>query len=147
MKWGARAILLDAVVEVEEMVTNAVKATGVMDETVRWTEITRLEYIDVRVLGYEASVRIEVWEGAPTEPVLPVTTDSSIPRGVYRTDQGKGVLLESGSGTGSVVDTGCMGCDGVGADAHGIRADGGRDDNDAQDEQDTQDEWNDGHEG
>ncbi|MCA1705034.1 MAG: hypothetical protein LC808_17935, partial [Actinobacteria bacterium] len=44
-KWGAPALVNAAVRAVDELVTNAVKATGVMEERGRWTELTRIEYI------------------------------------------------------------------------------------------------------
>ena len=46
-RWGTRSILLDAVLVTEELVTSAVKATGVMDEHVHWTEVTRINFITV----------------------------------------------------------------------------------------------------
>ena len=36
---GAQSILLEAVFVIEELVTSAVKATGVMDEHAHWTEV------------------------------------------------------------------------------------------------------------
>jgi len=39
-QWRAGFLVNDAVQVVDELVMNAVKATGVMDETVRWTEVT-----------------------------------------------------------------------------------------------------------
>lgn len=48
---GAGFLVDDAVREVDELVTNAVKATGMMDDTVRWTEVTRIELVAVRLLG------------------------------------------------------------------------------------------------
>jgi len=93
-KWGARSILLDAVLETEELVTNAVNATGIPEERVHWTELTRIEYITVRLLGFEESIRIEVWDSAPNRPVLPDETSSPIKRGSYPTDHGKVVWAE-----------------------------------------------------
>lgn len=70
-RWGAAPLINDAVLVVDELVTNAVKATGVMDEHVRWTELTRIEFITVRMLGFETSIRVEVWDSAPNLPALP----------------------------------------------------------------------------
>jgi len=42
-KWGAGFLVDEAVLVVDELVTNAVKATGVMDERVRWTEVAHME--------------------------------------------------------------------------------------------------------
>jgi len=93
-KWGARGILLDAVLVTEELVTNAVKATGVMEARVDWNELTRIEFITVRLLGFEASIRIEVWDSAPNPPLLPDEAGSSIKRGSYPTPRGKVVWAE-----------------------------------------------------
>jgi hypothetical protein len=41
MKWGARTILRSAVVENEKLVTVAVNATGIPEERMYWTELTR----------------------------------------------------------------------------------------------------------
>ena len=43
-KWGAGFLVDEAVLVVDELVTNAVKATGVMDERVRWTEVAHMEF-------------------------------------------------------------------------------------------------------
>jgi hypothetical protein len=48
---SARSILLDTVFVTEELVTSAVKATGVTDEHVRWTEVTRVNFITVHLLA------------------------------------------------------------------------------------------------
>lgn len=93
-RWGAESILLDAVVEVEKLVTAAVNATGIPEERVHWTELTRIEYITIQLLGFEASVRIEVWDSAPNPPVLPDEADSAIKRGWYPTPGGKVVWAE-----------------------------------------------------
>ncbi|MGH3915730.1 MAG: hypothetical protein ACRDTC_20320 [Pseudonocardiaceae bacterium] len=93
-KWGARGILLDAVSVTEELVTNAVKATGIPEERVHWTELTRIEYITVRLLGLEASIRIEVWDSAPNLPVLPDDADSPVKHGCQSAPRGKVVWAE-----------------------------------------------------
>ena len=93
MKWGARSILRDAVLEVEDLVTAAVKATGIPKERVHWTELTRIEYITVQLYGSEESIRIEVWDSAPNPPTLP-NTGPPIKRGWYSTPGGKVVWAE-----------------------------------------------------
>lgn len=70
-KWGADVIVDHAVLVVDELVTNAVKVTGTMDEREHWNELTRIEAITVRLLGLEASIRIEVRDSSPTRPALP----------------------------------------------------------------------------
>ncbi len=93
-KWGARVVIDDAVLLVDELVTAAVNATGIPDERVRWTELPRIEYITVRLLGLEASIRIEVWDSAPNPPLLPDDASSPIKRGCYPTPRGKVVWAE-----------------------------------------------------
>ncbi len=52
---------------VEELATNAARATGVMDERVRWTELTRSEFIGSTVLAvYEARAQVDVREWTAT---------------------------------------------------------------------------------
>jgi hypothetical protein len=93
-RWRARSILLDAVFVTEELATSVVKATGVMDEHVHWTEITRINFITVHLLGWEDSIRIEVWDSAPTLPLLPNNAGSPVQRGCYATAGGKVVWAE-----------------------------------------------------
>ncbi len=88
-RWGARSILLDAVAVTEDLVTNAVKATGVTDEHVHWTEVTRINSITVHLLSLEDSIRIEVWDSAPNMPLLPDNAGSPVKRGCYATAGGK----------------------------------------------------------
>lgn len=95
MKWGARTILRSAVVETEELVTAAVNATGIPEERMRWTELTRVpEYITIQIYGFEESVRIEVWDSAPNPPILSEETESPVKRGYYPTPRGKVVWVE-----------------------------------------------------
>lgn len=93
-KWGARVIIDAAVLVVEELVATAVRATGTMEERVRWTELTRIEFITVRLLGLESSIRIEVWDIAPNPPALPAEDNSPVKRGCYPATRGKVVWAE-----------------------------------------------------
>ncbi len=93
-RWGAAPLINDAVLVVNELMTNAVRATGVMDEHVRWTELTSIEFITVRLLGFETSIRIEVWDSAPNPPALPPEASSTVKRGCYPTACGKVVWAE-----------------------------------------------------
>ena len=92
--WGAGFLVDDAVREVDELVTSAVKATGTMDEPVRWTGVTHMEFITVRVFGFESSVRIEVWDSAPNPPTFSDEPGAAIKRGCYPTVRGKVVWAE-----------------------------------------------------
>jgi hypothetical protein len=93
-KWGVRTILRSAVVETEELVTAAVNATGIPQERMYWTELTRIEYLTVQLYGFEESVRIEVWDSAPNPPLLSEETESPVKRGYYPTPRGKVVWVE-----------------------------------------------------
>jgi hypothetical protein len=94
MKWRALSILPDAVTETEALVTSAVKATGVMVERLRWTEVYHLNFITVRLLGLEASVVIEVWDCDPDTPTLASPAGVVVNRGSYRVGSGKVVWAE-----------------------------------------------------
>ena len=94
MKWGVRSILHAAVVETEALVTAAVKATGIPQERMYWTELTRIEYITVQLYGFETSIRIEVWDSAPNPPPLPDQAGSPVKPGCYPTPRGKVVWAE-----------------------------------------------------
>jgi hypothetical protein len=78
----------------EQLVTGAVKATGVMDEHAHWTEITRINFITVHLLAQEDSIRIEVWDSAPNLPLLPDNAGSPVKRGCYATAGGKVAWVE-----------------------------------------------------
>lgn len=93
-RWGARSIVLDAVSVTEELVTSAVKATGVMEERVCWTAVTRLNFITVRMMGMQNSIRIELGDSSPDLPLLPDDIGSPIKRGCYATAEGKVVWAE-----------------------------------------------------
>ncbi len=100
MKWGVRTILRSAVVETEELVTVAVNATGIPEERMRWSKLTRIKYITIQLYGSPESVRIEVWDSAPNLPLgtdIVVGTDETeapVKRGYYPTPRGKVVWVE-----------------------------------------------------
>ncbi|MGH3696961.1 MAG: hypothetical protein ACRDRX_23780 [Pseudonocardiaceae bacterium] len=68
--WNARFAEDDALLAVTELVTNAPKATGVMDEHPRWWDLGHLNLIKMRLLGMDASIVIEVWDSDPEPPGL-----------------------------------------------------------------------------
>jgi hypothetical protein len=95
MKWGVRTILRSAVGETEALVTAAVNATGIPEERMRWTELTRApEYITIQLYGSFESIRIEVWDSAPNPPLLLEETELPVKRGYYPTPRGKVVWVE-----------------------------------------------------
>lgn len=65
--WGARFLEADAEFLAVELVRHSVQACGVTDEHVRLYELDDLNVIHVRLLGFERSIGIEVWDNA-TEP-------------------------------------------------------------------------------
>jgi hypothetical protein len=88
-KRGARTILRSAVIETEELATAAVNATGIPEERVYWTKLTRIEYITVQLYSFDASVRIEAWGSAPNLPLPPEEAESPVKRSYYPTPGGK----------------------------------------------------------
>ena len=69
-RWGASAIVEDALLVTSELVTNAVKATGVIDPYPNWSSLGNLNLISVRLLGFGASIVIEVWDSDPSLPSM-----------------------------------------------------------------------------
>ncbi|HEX5401280.1 MAG TPA: ATP-binding protein [Pseudonocardiaceae bacterium] len=63
-------LIEDAELVVSELVTNAVKATGVMDDEPRWTQVHHLALVRVRLVGTWTSVFIEVWDSDETLPTV-----------------------------------------------------------------------------
>lgn len=69
-KWGAVRILDDALLIVSELVTNAVKATGITDPEPNWSALQQLNIVTVRIVGLEDSIVFEVWDASPEEPTV-----------------------------------------------------------------------------
>lgn len=93
-KWGAYTFIHEAVRQVDDLVTMAVKATGITEDRSKWAELPRIEFITVRVLGLDTSIRIEVWDSAPNPPILADEAGSYVRRGCYPTVRGKVVWVE-----------------------------------------------------
>jgi Histidine kinase-like ATPase domain len=68
-RWGLAALAADAELVVSELATNAVNATGLADADARWSEVGSVAAFHVRLLLFEASIVIEVWDGDPAAPV------------------------------------------------------------------------------
>ncbi|MBV7700680.1 ATP-binding protein [Streptomyces sp. TRM70350] len=60
--WGASSIVDDALIVVSELVTNAIKATGVTTPRPKWTELDELKCVTVRLVGLDECVVVEVWD-------------------------------------------------------------------------------------
>jgi hypothetical protein len=69
-RWGATFIVDDALLVVSELVTNAVQATGITDPHPRWSELGELNLVGVNLLGFDASIVIEVWDCDPHPPIM-----------------------------------------------------------------------------
>ena len=69
-KWGATSSIDDALLVVSELATNAVKVTGITDPHPRWGARDDLKFIGVSLLGFDASIVIEVWDCDPHPPTM-----------------------------------------------------------------------------
>jgi anti-sigma regulatory factor (Ser/Thr protein kinase) len=82
-RWGLSRLIADAELVVSELTTNAVQATGLMDTDAKWSDMGNLATIHVRLLLFETSIAIEVWDRDPTAPVpQEVTGDEEGGRGL-----------------------------------------------------------------
>lgn len=64
-RWKAPLAIEDAAMLATELVTSAVRATGVADPTVKWGRLNRLELVEVRLYGRRRSIVMEVWDANP----------------------------------------------------------------------------------
>ena len=69
-QWGLPSLADDSELVVSELVTNAVAATGVTEAEPRWSQLAGLATIHVRVMLFEGSIVIAVWDRNPAPPVL-----------------------------------------------------------------------------
>jgi anti-sigma regulatory factor (Ser/Thr protein kinase) len=74
-RWGLARLAGDAELVVSELTTNAVKATGRMDADAKWSDLGNLATIHVRLLLFETSIVIEVWDRDPAAPAPQEVTD------------------------------------------------------------------------
>ncbi|MBV2356897.1 ATP-binding protein [Streptomyces sp. J2-1] len=84
-KWHARSIEGDAALIVSELVTNAVKATGVLNSPPNWAELETTRPVTLRLVGLDAGIVIEVWDTTRELPVLRSPDDD--------TEGGRGLVL------------------------------------------------------
>lgn len=68
--WQLDSTIEDAELITSELVTNAVRATGLTCEPERWSQLTNLAMIQVRFTLYRHVVLIEVWDREAAIPVL-----------------------------------------------------------------------------
>lgn len=82
--WQLGHLVDTAELLVSELVTNAVKATGITEPNPRWVELDDLRLIAVRLHRKADSVFIEVWDSDPTPPAMPEQSlDSENGRGLF----------------------------------------------------------------
>ncbi|MFJ6723837.1 ATP-binding protein [Streptomyces sp. NPDC091281] len=106
-KWQAGSVEGDAALVVSELVTNAIKVSGVLDRQPTWAEMDALALVTVRLIGLDASIVVEVGDASQEQPVLRRPDgDAEGGRGLllveeiaenwgsYRTRRGKAVWAE-----------------------------------------------------
>jgi anti-sigma regulatory factor (Ser/Thr protein kinase) len=82
---GLAALIEDAELVASELVTNAIKATGVMATEPTWVELEGLAVIRIRLCFAKSSVFIEVWDHDATQPKPKVATADDV--------SGRGLLI------------------------------------------------------
>jgi anti-sigma regulatory factor (Ser/Thr protein kinase) len=82
-QWGRPSLAEDSELVISELVTNAVQATGVTEVKPLWSQLAELATVHVRLLLFEHSVILAVWDrdSAPPVPGEP-GTDSENGRGL-----------------------------------------------------------------
>lgn len=69
--WNVPHLVEDAQLVVSELVTNAVRACGVMTPVPTWQEAEGMQLLHVAVYGHGQSVNIQVWDSSLEPPVKP----------------------------------------------------------------------------
>lgn len=68
-RWGLALLAADAQMVVSELATNAIQATGRTDADATWNDVgDDVEAFHLRLLLFEASIVIEVWDADPAPP-------------------------------------------------------------------------------
>jgi anti-sigma regulatory factor (Ser/Thr protein kinase) len=70
-EWNLPALIDMVELLASEVVTNAVKSTGVLNEVPKWTALEGLSLIQIRLVLLEESVIFEVHDRDVTPPVIP----------------------------------------------------------------------------
>ncbi len=68
--WRLPAQVDAAELVVSELVTNAVKSTGVTDPEPRWTDLRAHHVVGVQLRAMDAGLYVEVWDGGSGSPTL-----------------------------------------------------------------------------
>ena len=87
--WGLKRVRDDAALLTSELVTNAVRATGITRAAPRWSDPDHLALIRLRLIVVDDSLIIEVWDREATPPVLLDTPDPE-------DEGGRGLLIVAG---------------------------------------------------
>jgi hypothetical protein len=61
-RWGARFLEADAEMLAVELVRHSLQACGVTDEYARLSQLDQVSILRVRLLGFERSIGVEVWD-------------------------------------------------------------------------------------
>lgn len=69
--WNVPDLVEDAELVVSELVTNAVRACGVLTPVPTWGELEGMQLLHVGVQGHGQSVHIQVWDSSVEPPVKP----------------------------------------------------------------------------
>lgn len=67
-QWQVPALIDDAEIVVSELVTNSIRATGVMSTQPTWSELEGLRMVHVSLFGHGHSVTIQVWDASKKPP-------------------------------------------------------------------------------
>jgi hypothetical protein len=73
--WGARFLEADAELLAVELVRHSVQTCGVMDPDVRLYELDHVNVIRIRLLGFDRTIGIEVWDNITEPAKLPASDD------------------------------------------------------------------------
>jgi anti-sigma regulatory factor (Ser/Thr protein kinase) len=91
-RWGLARMTGDAELVMSELATNAVQATGLVDPDAKWGDLGNLAVIHVRLLLFDTSIVIEVWDRDRAAPApQDVTADE---------EGGRGLLIVTALSTG-----------------------------------------------
>jgi anti-sigma regulatory factor (Ser/Thr protein kinase) len=87
--WGLERVRDDAALLTSELVTNAVRATGITGAAPRRSDLDHLALIRLRLIVVDDSLIIKVWDREATPPVLLDTSDPE-------DEGGRGLLIVAG---------------------------------------------------
>ncbi|MEV8064650.1 ATP-binding protein [Streptomyces sp. NPDC085995] len=68
-QWNAPDLVDNAELVISELVTNAVKATGVVTPRPTWAQLQGVQLLHVALYGHGHSVTIQVWDSSEEPPV------------------------------------------------------------------------------